>query len=364
MKSIAVVGAGIAGRCCALALARAGCAVTLYERGTLSDRTAVSFVAAGMLAPLSEAAAMGAGDRWIYELGRDAVARWRGLIETLPQAVFLADGGSLIGARAADEVEVHELRTQLARVDSAVETRLLNAAGIAELEPALAEGLTLGLHVPGEGAVHGAQALDALGASLCNYAHREACGSVNVCENRAVSAVGAYRVDDDSFDAVVDCRGLGARETLFDLRGVRGELVELHAPGLRVTRVTRVPHARYPVYLVPRGDDRYIVGATALESEDEAPPAVASVLELLGAVYGLSPALRVASVTRLAAGLRPAFFDNAPRVRVAPGILRVNGLFRHGFLLSPAIAVAVRDHLTGVCTPGAAPLFDYAERSA
>ncbi len=351
MKAVAVVGAGIVGRCCALELARAGCDVTLFERGTLDARTAVSFVAAGMLAPLSEAAAAGPGERWIYALGRDSVERWRRLIATLPQRVFLADAGSLVGARAADEAALEELRARLQRVDSAVDTRVLSRAGVAALEPDLSEGLDCGLLVPGEGAVHGVQAMDALAAAL------RAAPNVSLREHGAADEVRPFCVDGAGFDTVVDCRGLGARRDLADLRGVRGELVEVQAPGLRITRPTRVPHARYPVYIVPRGDGAYVIGATTLESEDDGPPTATAVLELLGAVYGLSPAFRVAGVTRLAAGVRPAFFDNSPRVRVAPGLLRVNGLFRHGFLLAPAVSAAVRDFVARGTTPPVAQLF-------
>jgi glycine oxidase len=354
VKTVAVVGAGIVGRCCALALARSGCAVTLFDKTTLAERQSASFVAAGMLAPLSEATAHGSG--WFYQLARDAVERWRELIASLSESVFLTDRGSLIGARPADRVELEELQERLKRLDPGVETQILPREELRALEPDLAEGLEHGLLIPGEGAVNGTEAMDALASALRPL--------VTVRENRRVESLAAYRVDGEAFDQVVDCRGLGARNDLKDLRGVRGELVELYAPELHIQRPTRVPHARYPVYIVPRGQGRYVVGATAIESDDDGPPGVTSILELLSAVYGLSPGFRQAGVTRLAASVRPAFFDNMPQVRVTPGLMRVNGLFRHGFMLAPAIAEAVASHLTSEDAPQVAQLFRAGERIA
>lgn len=356
MKTVGVVGAGIVGRCCALALARAGCAVTLYERGSLDDRTAVSFVAAGLLAPLSEAATLPVEDRWIYTIARDAVRRWQELLASLARPVFLAASGSLVGARTNDHAAIDDLYRRLGQIDADVSVKFLDKRALIASAPDFAESLDVGLLIPGEGAVHGGQALDALAATLrCEP-------TVQVREHVSVREVTGFRVDRDGFDAVVDCRGLAARHDLLDLRGVRGELVEVYAPQLHLTQPIRVSHARYPVYIVPRGRGVFIIGATALESEDESPPTVTAVLELLGAIYNLNPAFRQASLTRHAAGVRPAFFDNTPRVRVGPGLLRVNGLFRHGFLLAPAISAAVRDYLMASPAGYPAQLFKALER--
>ena len=62
-----------------------------------------------------------------------------------------------------------------------------------------------------------------------------------------------------------------------------------------------------------------------------------SALELLGAAYSVMPALAEARIERLDRNLRPALPDNAPSVAVAPGLIRINGLFRHGWLLAPAL---------------------------
>ena len=68
------------------------------------------------------------------------------------------------------------------------------------------------------------------------------------------------------------------------------------------------------------------------------PITVRSLLELLGAAFTLHPALGEASVIETGAGLRPAFADNIPRLAHRGETTHVNGLYRHGYLLAPALA--------------------------
>ncbi|MDO5087260.1 MAG: FAD-dependent oxidoreductase, partial [Comamonadaceae bacterium] len=138
------------------------------------------------------------------------------------------------------------------------------------------------------------------------------------------------------FDAVIDVRGAGARDAL-PVRGVRGEVVWLHAPGHGLTRPVRLLHPRHRVYVVPRPGDVVLVGASEIESEDRSPASLRSVVELLAAAHSVAPALAEARILRLDVNLRPALPDNAPRIEHAPGLLRINGLFRHGWLLAPAL---------------------------
>jgi glycine oxidase len=153
---------------------------------------------------------------------------------------------------------------------------------------------------------------------------------------------------------IVDCRGLGARHGLTDLRGVRGERLLIRSADVSFSRPVRLLHPRYPLYVVPWGGNRYLVGATMIESEDAGPVSVRSALELLGAAYALHPAFGEAEVLEMSAGVRPAFPDNVPRARVGDGgrIIMVNGAYRHGYLLAPVLAAAVADYLdTGALHP-------------
>jgi glycine oxidase len=137
---------------------------------------------------------------------------------------------------------------------------------------------------------------------------------------------------------VVDCRGLAARDVLTDLRGVKGEMLVLGLPELSLSRPVRVLHPRMPVYVVPRAGGSFMVGATMLESDAPSRISARSMLELLSAAYALNPAFGEAEILETGSGVRPAFADNLPRIRVRGRTIHVNGLYRHGFLLGPAVA--------------------------
>ena len=88
-----------------------------------------------------------------------------------------------------------------------------------------------------------------------------------------------------------------------------------------------------------------MVGATVIESDDDGPITVRSALELLGMAYALHPAFGEAEIVDAGAGVRPAFADNVPKIIVRGRTIHVNGLYRHGFLLAPALAELVADYL-------------------
>ena len=144
-------------------------------------------------------------------------------------------------------------------------------------------------------------------------------------------------------DTVIDCRGLAARDELSDLRGVRGERLIVRSAEIALHRPIQLLHPRQPIYIVPWGDGRFMIGATVIETEDDGPVTVRSALELLGAAYAVHPAFGEAQIVDLGAGVRPAFPDNVPRAIVREGGRRifVNGAYRHGFLLAPVMAAAV-----------------------
>jgi glycine oxidase len=80
-----------------------------------------------------------------------------------------------------------------------------------------------------------------------------------------------------------------------------------------------------------------MLGATSIEGEDTG-VSVRSALELLGAAYAVHPAFAEARILEFGSGLRPAFPDNLPRIAIDKNTIAVNGLYRHGFLLAPALA--------------------------
>ena len=128
-----------------------------------------------------------------------------------------------------------------------------------------------------------------------------------------------------------------AQEFTPRVRGVRGEIFWLHAPGVVLRRPLRLLHARHRVYLVPRGGDCIVVGASEIESEDRSPVSLRTTVELLAAAHSVIPELAEARIVHSEVNLRPALPDNLPHTHTEPGLTSINGLFRHGWLIAPAL---------------------------
>ncbi len=150
---------------------------------------------------------------------------------------------------------------------------------------------------------------------------------------------------DDLDGVVIDCRGLAARDTQGGLRGVKGEMIVIETDEVELSRPVRLIHPRWPLYVIPRGDNRFMLGATTIEAEDNG-VSVRSALELLGAAYAVHPAFAEARIVEFGSGLRPAFPDNLPHIAVHNEKIAVNGLYRHGFLLAPALAELTLSYVT------------------
>jgi glycine oxidase len=311
--------------------------------------TAAGFTAAGMLSPLAELDNAAPGEA---ALGWRSIALWRQLAAALPAAPFFRAQGSLMLAHRAD---LGAAQRVLARLQAATATpawqRLsppegvqpLDQPALRALEPAV-QGPAHAWLLPGEGQLDTVAMMAAL--------HADAPGvdwhwRAPVLALRAGGQGGALQLADGrllAFDRVIDVRGVGARPDL-PVRGVRGEVAWLHCPGHGLTRPARLLHPRHRVYLVPRPGDLVLVGASEIESEDRSPASLRSVVELLAAAHSVVPALAEARILRLDANLRPALPDNNPRTEHDGALLRINGLFRHGWLLAPALAdQALRDN--------------------
>jgi glycine oxidase len=312
-----VLGAGVAGLACAVELAERGVAVQVLDRGERLGAGGCSWYAGGMLAPWCERES---AEAEVAALGAESLTWWPA---RFPGTIL---EGSLVIAHGRDAGELRQFARRTERY------RWLDAAGIGALEPDLAGRFSQALHFPEEGHLDPRAALAALTERLAALggpvrfgAGPEECREAEL----AVRAAGG---------TVIDCRGLEARDELEDLRGVKGEMLIVRLPELRLSRPVRVLHPRVPVYIVPRGDGHYMIGATMIESDQPARISARSMLELLGAAYALHPAFGEAEIVEIGTGVRPAFPDNLPRVRRIGGKLYVNGLYRHGFLLAPALA--------------------------
>ena len=333
-----VLGAGLMGRLLAWRLTQAGHRVEIHEAGQADAQGAAARVAAAMLAPLAESAIT---ELSVVRMGQHALHVWPRLLSELPAPVFFQQAGTLIVWHRQDAAEAHRFHQLLQRTHHAVPdlpaAQPVDARQLSTLETGLGERFAHGLYLPDEGQLDNRQLLHALLEGLQQQ-------GVQVHFNSPRNLDQLHPGEPGQPDWVFDCRGLGARTEWSSLRGVRGEVVRLHAPQVQLTRPTRLIHPRYPLYIAPKQDHVFVIGATEIETEDISPASVRSTLELLSAAYTVHSGFAEARILEIATQARPTLPDNLPAVTCSPPrLLQINGLYRHGFLIAPTMADCVME---------------------
>ena len=328
-------GAGLMGSLLAWRLARQGRRVRVFERASASQPASAAWTAAAMIAPWAERPAC---HERVFQLGLRSLSSWPTLLETLEEdsglRVPMGQTGSLVVAHPADRSELQQFRQDLERRQafnpSAVKP--LNEDQLRTLEPALNPQLLPGYWLPQESHLDSRQLLPALHAAAQRH------GAELYFEKPLPPASRTH--------LTIDCCGTGS--DFAGVRGVRGEVIRIRSPEVVIQRPVRLLHPRYHLYLVPKGQfdgqNLYLLGATEIDSEDRSPVSVRSALELLSALYSLCPGLSEARIDALETNLRPALPHHCPDIHhESPYLLRINGLFRHGFLLAPALLHQLQD---------------------
>jgi glycine oxidase len=356
---VVVIGGGVIGLAVAWRAAQRGLAVRVIERGELGG--GASHVAAGMLAPVTEA---DPGELALLELGLRSAADWPTFAAELAGASGHDPGlrrcGALVVARDRDEAEALERELELLR-ELGLGVERLRPSAARKLEPALAPTIRLALAVPGDHATDPRATVTALaeagrreGVDLCTgiavgrierdgariTGVRLATGEI-VATERVVVAGGAWS------------GAIGGLPEV-PLRPVKGQILRLrdpHGPGL-LDRIVRFEGG----YLVPRGDGRYVLGATMEERGFDTTVTAGGLYELLRDAGELVPGIHELVVEESAAGLRPATPDNAPVLGADPeieGLHWATGHHRNGILLTPVTAQIVAASLDGAAAPAA-----------
>ena len=340
---LAIVGGGLLGRLLGWRAARSGLHVALYEANDRQGHGATAWVAGGMVTPQAEAAD---AEPELVAMGRRSLVLWPEWLRELGRQVHYNENGTLLVWHRNDIGEARRFESLLKARDPQASYERLDAQQLARKEPALEQRFPGALFLPGEAHIDNRQLLPALADAMedagvvCHW-------SRFVCDTERPDAA-----------LVIDCRGISAKSRWKELRGVRGEIVRLHAPGVELRQMIRLLHPRQSIYLISRPGGHIVLGATALESDDNSPVSVRGALELLSVAYAVLPELGEARILELNSGCRPALPANHPSMRYSPShrLLEINGLYRHGFLLSPAVVEEVLAILPSLLADPAAQL--------
>ena len=376
-SDVVVVGAGLIGLACAWRLLQRGLRVVVLERGRPGE--GASFVAAGMLAPVTEAEF---GEEALLRLNLAAAHVYPRFVEELVEATGVDVGfrreGALYVALDRDEAdEVRRLYEFQRSLDLAVEW--LGPRACRRLEPGLAPFCAGGSLARDEAQVDPR----ALGLALLRAV--EGVGGTVVAGAEVVAPLldgerlaGVATADGRSWPAgeVLLATGCwsGSGEWLPErarppVRPVKGQLLRLRTvDGLPLCdRIVRTPR----VYVVPRTDGRVVIGATVEERGFELTVTAGAVFELLREAYRAVPDVAELEIVEVQAGLRPGTPDNAPLLGpgAQPGLTVATGHYRNGVLLAPITADAVAALLTGAeppldLAPFAPARFEEAEKRA
>lgn len=323
MTQVTIIGGGVAGLCVAQTLLSRGAEVTVYDKGGAPGPHACSWWAGGMIAPHCEGES---AEEPVIRLGQEAAQWW----DTHTNAV--TRNGSLVISPTRDEADLRRFARRTSHFTE------VNGAEIADLEPDLTDRFAKGLYFETEAHLSPRNALATLRENLIKA------GATFITQETDPKAHATNGL-------TIDCRGFAAKDSLKDLRGVKGEMLVLSCPDVTLNRPIRLLHPRMPLYIVPRGDEVFMLGATQIEATASKNVTARSMLELLSAAYALNPAFGEAEILETGVDNRPAFPDNLPRIRRDGNLIQANGLFRHGFLLAPALARMVAETIFDNTTP-------------
>ncbi len=333
------------GRLLAWRLLLTGRNVQLLEQSSFDQPISAAYTAAAMISPMSEVVV---SERAIYDMGLVSLELWPQWLEQLrlaqaPPIAYLANG-SLVVAHPSDEAELEQFYQDLNfHLGEQNRAQWLNQQNLRQREPDIAEQFQRALFLPDEAYLDNRALLNNLLETIRSLG--------GICIDKATVNFAPElhcdhpQVDFSESDLIIDCRGTGAHEFNRDIRGVRGEVLWVQTEEIQLHHPVRLMHPRYKLYIVPKPDHHFIIGATEIESQDRSPVSVQSMLELCSALYTVNPAFAEARIVELDANLRPSLWDNLPLIsehqihygELNKRVLAINGLYRHGYLLAPCL---------------------------
>ncbi len=335
---IAIIGAGVLGRLSALKMISLSHDITVFEADSFDQPHGAAAISAGLISPISESVHTTAT---AVKLGFDACAKWPGILKELRELdplhaqIFYRQSGTFAVSFPEDEPFLADLKLKLksSLPDHKQDIKMLYNDEVSDQEPYLSRFETA-IWIKNE-------------ANICNRQFLES-------STRAIRAHGSvvdyWPLEGDGqelaqqYDWVIDCRGAGAvnaktfaQDEKHKLRLVRGEIFRVRTDKVKFTRPIRIIQGRFHIYVVPKPDNIFVVGASDLGDQGTGAVTVRSSLDLLTAIYALHPGFADAQIIEAIAGQRAVYDSREAEIVQHGNILCGNGLSRQGWMIGPMI---------------------------
>ncbi|MBK2124974.1 FAD-dependent oxidoreductase [Fangia hongkongensis] len=333
---IAIIGSGLVGRVMGLTLLTEinNISLDFYEKSNdFNGNTSCGHAAAGMVAPICE---LIENNIDLYHLGQKSIPIWSCFNQLLQEKIFSLSKTWVL-AHQYDKNEFNAFKQKIYGFD--INHTLLKEKELCREEiDKNAFNYNLLNHyieVDGEGYVD----TDLFFKQSCDF-FAMAKEKVRIYTNRDICSAEINTLK-QQYDWVIDTRGMGAKENLPNLYGIRGEALLIHAPNVHIQNVIRLCHPRYPLYIVPRKNHHYYIGASIIQNDDYSDISLKSMMDLLSALSVISHQFLEARVVKTYAQVRPTFNTGMPKSIIHDNIISINGFYRHGYLLSPVLCKQV-----------------------
>jgi glycine oxidase len=342
---VVVIGGGLIGTSIGWRLQQAGVDVVVIvgERSAAASR-----VAAGMLAPVTEATFT---EQRLLQLNLASLTRYPDFVAELELASDLPAGlrrmpNLSVAYDADDAARLETFADFLARAGHPGER--LTSRECRRHEPLLAPTIRSGLLIESDWSCDNRLLWQALIEAGHRIGVREVPGFVHrvTSSNGRVTGVELADGQDIGAGRVVVANGAWSRQIggLPDLpvRPVKGQIIRLDPGRLPAPNLTIRGYSRgSEIYLVPREGGREVVlGATVEELGFDQRVTAGAVYELLRDGRTVMPMTAEYALAEMSVGWRPGTPDNAPILGLCDldGLVLATGHYRNGVLLTPVTA--------------------------
>ncbi len=332
---IGIIGAGIIGRLLAIEFFKRKNKVTIFEMDNIFSSGSCTSTATGMLAPWSESYE---SSELVFKLGISSLKLWPKILETLNAKHLFVQQGTAHLSLYREKHKLENFFALLKKRDIEFDAIEINNNNRKEFIGEFSPEYSFGYYFPKEATLNPKEFILKSNDFFEKYNILFKFNNKIICYEKNKIKTAQSNI---YFDLVINTMGMGAKNVFNNgkeiLRGVRGSLVLVHAPLVNIHSVIRLTHLRYPIYIVPRGDNNYIIGATSHETECLKPITVESLLELLSVASHFDKGFLEANLLEQRVNLRPTFTNGSPSFYCINGVYYINGLYRNGITISPAL---------------------------